>query len=369
MSSRNAARPYWIAFALLATLAYPCWAAHWQDVGNAGASPDKIYVDVDSVADQDGERVVTIMTIYANIHANANNLNQRTNRYTQQIIFDCAKQRFTGLGGVYSMDTKPVWAVAKPADWKDHLTPVPADETSQRIVKLACNSQAINGAPASSNGLEVKKPLVFTGTGFTINREGYVLTNNHVVDGCKNIEIRSGDTAQTAAIVEAVDPKNDLALLKTHIDFKQVASFRSATQATRLGESIGVIGFPLTGLLSAEPKATFGEVSSVAGVNNDYSLLQISAPIQAGNSGSPVLDRSGLVIGIAVSQLSSAIAAKIGSVPQNVNFAIRGELAQIFLSAHGIKFTATEDGDKLETEDIAAVGRGIANLIICQRPQ
>jgi hypothetical protein len=122
---------------------------------------------------------------------------------------------------------------------------------------------------------------------------------------------------------------------------------------------------PLTGILSTEPKATFGQVNSVAGANNDYTLLQISAPVQPGNSGGPVFDASGLVIGVVVSQASMALSSITGSVPQNINFAIRGEFAQIFLTAHGVKFETGWGQRKLETDEIAAVGQRSTVLVAC----
>jgi S1-C subfamily serine protease len=126
-----------------------------------------------------------------------------------------------------------------------------------------------------------------------------------------------------------------------------------------------VIGYPLAGILSSEPKATFGQINSVAGVNNDYTLLQISAPVQPGNSGGPVFDASGLVIGVVVSQASPAMAAAVGNIPQNVNFAVRGEVAQIFLAAHGIKISTNRRWHTRSTEEIAATGQKSTMFVAC----
>src|SRR5262249_12863810 len=155
----------------------------------------------------------------------------------------------------------------------------------------------------------------------------------------KTIIVKGVNSTALPATIDAADPKNDLAVLKiaSGAQIGVPARFRDTSKPARLGESIGVIGYPLTGFLSTEPKATFGQVNSVAGAYNDYTLLQISAPVQPGNSGGPVLDSSGLVIGVVESQASMAVATLAGNVPQNVNFAIRGEVAQIFLAARGIK--------------------------------
>jgi hypothetical protein len=192
------------------------------------------------------------------------------------------------------------------------------DPMSDRIYTLVCAANAAPGTPAPS------KPTGSTGSGIIVDDAGHVLTNNHVVKNCKSITVKAIGSDALAATVNAVDPKNDLAILRTAYGepIGTPARFRSQSKPARLGEETGVIGYPLTGFLSAEPKATFGQISSVAGYNNDYTLLQISAPVQPGNSGGPVLDASGLVIGVVVSQASLALASIVGNAPQNVNFAI-----------------------------------------------
>ena len=200
-----------------------------------------------------------------------------------------------------------------------------------------------------------------------VNSEGNVLTNNHVVNGCKAIDVKAVDSDQIPARIEAIDPKNDLATLKIVSGFGLPAHFCVQTKPAKLGETIGVIGYPLTGFLSAEPKATFGQVNSVASAHKDYTLLQISAPIQGGNSGGPVLDKSGSVIGVVVSQASMVLAAVTGNVPLNVNFAIRGELAQIFMEAHGIKYGTSDRQRKMETDEIAALGQKSTAFVVCTR--
>lgn len=218
---------------------------------------------------------------------------------------------------------------------------------------------------SGSNGLQ--KAKLVTGTGIIINNEGNILTNVHVVNGCKSITVKGYNATAISASIEALDPKNDLAILKTDTIFDEAAVFRPRSKPAKLGENIAVIGYPLTGILSTEPKATFGQVNSVAGINNDYTLLQISAPIQGGNSGGPVLDAAGNVVGIVVSQASLALVAITGAVPQNVNFAIRSEIAQIFMTAHGIKFKTTEHPKKLENDEVAALGEKVAVFIACTR--
>jgi S1-C subfamily serine protease len=186
-----------------------------------------------------------------------------------------------------------------------------------------------------------------------------------VVKDCKSIAVKTVNLDPQPAKVEAVDPKNDLAILKAAAGYGQAVQFRAESNPAKLGESIGVIGYPLTGVLSAEPKVTFGHINSVAGAGNDYTLLQISAPIQPGNSGGPVFDASGNVVGVVVSVLSQAQTPTAAVVPQNVNFAIRGELAQIFMKAHGVRFKVGEHKKQLKTDEIAAAGQRSTALVFC----
>lgn len=219
--------------------------------------------------------------------------------------------------------------------------------------------------PAPTPAPAHPKLRFLTGSGIIVNDEGYILTSAHVVKSCKSIAVKAANIDALSAKLEVIDPKNDLALLKTSAGYGLPAQFRSESKPAKLGETIGVIGYPLTDYLSAEPKATFGQINSVAGLGNDYTLLQISAPIQSGNSGGPVIDTSGNVIAIVVSRLSLDLGSKSGDIPQNVNFAIRGELAQIFMQAHGVKFKVSDHKKELRTDQIAEAGQKSTALVVC----
>lgn len=83
---------------------------------------------------------------------------------------------------------------------------------------------------------------------------------------------------------------------------------------------------------------TAGAISSLSGIKNDSRYLQFSAPVQPGNSGGPMVDANGLIVGVVSGRLNDIEILKAsGSVPQNVNFAIRGDLAQGFLRANGVE--------------------------------
>ena len=525
---------------LSAALTQPCLAARWQALGNDANSLDKVYIDADSVEQQDVFRIVRIMTVYPAPRLNIHNINMDS--HIQLTAFDCEKKMFYGIRMFAYLNGQQVATGPVTADWKTKLFPVPNNPSEQRILSTACslpvtigkkapveappaiqhpaparsplldgenllfappkdfkfgfhsdrngslteyvpNGQTVedwtemltvqvfrdlkenepaaflqkvgtkwlndcpetpkdtiqngkvNGYPVSM--LELKCPNVHatgksettvirvikgkdalysvqhawrtipsdeakdalskttvcdtrdpshpcpsfnslappaqaqpklkftTGSGIVVNDEGYILTNAHVVKNCKSIAVKPLSADALSAHLEAIDPKNDLALIKTTAGCGQPAQFRPESNPAKLGESIGVIGYPLTGILSAEPKATFGQINSVAGPGNDYTLLQISAPIQAGNSGGPVFDTSGNVIAIVVSEASLAMVSKIGNIPQNVNFAIRGEMAQIFMQAHGVRFKVGDHKKKLRTDQIADAGQKSTAFVVC----
>jgi V8-like Glu-specific endopeptidase len=102
----------------------------------------------------------------------------------------------------------------------------------------------------------------------------------------------------------------------------------------------------------------FGHVSSTVGIRGNQSQMQISVPVQRGNSGGPVFDQSGNVIGVVVSKLDALkVAERVGDLPQNVNFAIRGDVVRNFLDANNVVFTASNDTAKLENTEIASRGQ------------
>ena len=125
------------------------------------------------------------------------------------------------------------------------------------------------------------------------------------------------ETNRQASIV-ARDPANDLALLASEFRVGQgeIAAFRTGTPI-RAGDAIAVYGFPLAGTLSSTGNVVSGNVTALAGLGDDVRYFQISAPIQPGNSGGPLLDYSGLVVGIVNSKLNElAFARKTGELPR-----------------------------------------------------
>jgi S1-C subfamily serine protease len=163
-----------------------------------------------------------------------------------------------------------------------------------------------------------------SGTGFFVapNR---VVTNNHVVSGCtKDIEVRYPNGQAYTATISGQDATNDLVLLHTNMSNLSTAAFYPRP---RVGDQVATYGFPRSDILSSSGNCTLGNVTSLSGPRDDTRFLQMSTPVQPGNSGGALLDMSGSVVGVVAAQLS---------VLQNVNFAIQPSMVINFLEAKDV---------------------------------
>ena len=183
--------------------------------------------------------------------------------------------------------------------------------------------------PPSSMTNKDKLQIKGTGTGFIITKDGYILTCHHVIEGTDLINVQVSNETYNARLVRE-DPYNDLALLKIAGNFSAIAF--SNKRSAKMGEEVFTIGYPNPVLQGINAKFTKGEVSSLTGCGDDLRLYQISVPVQPGNSGGPLLDMKGNVMGIIVAVLDAKVAFKItGEIPQNVNYAIKSNYALALL--------------------------------------
>lgn len=202
-----------------------------------------------------------------------------------------------------------------------------------------------------------------TGTGFAV-APGLLVTNQHVVAGCRSLEVVSTDGRRAARVVDS-DELVDLALLRVTGLAGGVAPVRRLG-SVRLGEQAYSFGFPLTGLLSDSGNFTAGTVSSLRGMRDTANQIQISVPVQPGNSGGALADASGSVIGVVVGKLNaSAVARATGDIPQNVNFAVSLQALSDFLGKNNVPFRTVERGAALDTAQLADVMRGFTHRIEC----
>ncbi len=172
------------------------------------------------------------------------------------------------------------------------------------IIKLSRAPPRVSGSTASSS----------SGTGFVISAEGHILTNSHVVSGAKSMTVTfNGETLRASVVRD--DSQNDLAIIK--VDRRSTPLEFRDDGRVRVGDAVMIIGFPLS--------VTTGNVTALSGIKDDVRFMQVSAPVEPGNNGSPVFDESGRVIGIALG---------IGSV-------IKASIAKTLMDANGINFVVS----------------------------
>ena len=240
--------------------------------------------------------------------------------------------------------------------------------------EVVFNGSSIRSSPVS-NSPQAAPPSATSpaargqssGTGFFISSQGHALTNNHVTASCRSITAVLEGRKHPAQVVRR-DERNDLALIRVRTTSPvPFASFRSAP-AIRAGDGVVVAGFPLPSVLQNGLNITQGNVSALAGLGGNTAFLQVTAPVQPGNSGGPLLDLAGNIVGVVVSKLDAARIAQVtGDIPQNVNFAVQGIMARLFLEAGGQQVEERSSSRELRVGDVGDRARTFTFQIECER--
>ncbi len=210
------------------------------------------------------------------------------------------------------------------------------------------------------------------GTAFAINGAGEFLTNYHVVKSCMT-EPRlriAGEWQDSRAI--ASDERNDLAVVRVQSASGVPAlRFRDGS-GIRPADPVVVVGFPYAGLLTKSPQVTTGVVSALAGIRDDSRYVQMTAPVQPGSSGGPLLDSSGNVVGIVSSKLDTMSAAEwtgtsawILTLPENINFAAKSTNAREFLDANHIAYDTASSTTRLDAADVGELAARSVVMVGC----
>lgn len=171
------------------------------------------------------------------------------------------------------------------------------------------------------------------GTGWVV-KGGYIVTNHHVIEGHKEIILIRKDGIKLRASVVADDPANDLVLLKPESIESLPLALPLAEKPARVGEHVFTIGYPLLPIMGVEPKVTDGIISSRTGIGNDPRFYQISVPLQSGNSGGPLLNMRGEVVGVVSAKIDAVRVFKwTGEIPENVSYAVKTLYVRALLSS------------------------------------
>jgi len=177
---------------------------------------------------------------------------------------------------------------------------------------------------------------VSSGSGFAVSSDGHVITNNHVIYGCQRVIIHHKGKSIPATVV-TFDPQHDLALLKG--DFRPSTVLPLSTNSPELLQDVYVAGYPFGRKISTGVKVTKGIISSLTGIGNNFANIQIDAALQPGNSGGPILDDKGNVVGVAVAKLDiKKILKNFGVIPEDTNFGIKTSVVKSILESSNVSF-------------------------------
>lgn len=208
------------------------------------------------------------------------------------------------------------------------------------------------------------------GTGFFISKTGLAVTNHHVVDDCTKIFVETPDGRQAGADLLAIIPRNDLALLKAKLEPKAAVVFRHG-KPPAAGEPILVAGYPTRTLPVIKPQATEGRYGEKTMTFGTGMVFQMDAAVRPGNSGGPVFDSQGRVIGVVVAQVNTpAMFEKTGEVLLDIGFGITNPTVFRFLKSQNAPFERSPAEAAIpprSTEQLFDQARQVLARVICAR--
>ncbi|WP_411904057.1 trypsin-like peptidase domain-containing protein [Methylorubrum thiocyanatum] len=247
--------------------------------------------------------------------------------------------------------------------------PLPAQPVAREAPPVAPPSPppAAVSPPAPAPTVPKAEKGISTGTGFFVDAKGNLITNAHVVKECDKVVVKLNDSKPPRkARVIATDTSNDLALLA--VDDAVGTRFATLRSGTRLGEGVAAFGYPHADVLASSGNFTLGNVTATSGMGDDSRYYQISAPVQQGNSGGPLLDNYGNTVGVVAAKLNVLkMAVASGDFAQNINFAIKASMLSTFLEANQIEIqTGNTTGTKLDPADLADAAKGMSAFVACQ---
>jgi S1-C subfamily serine protease len=298
-------------------------AGAWTRLSGGGGDSKVYSVRLDQVAKLEDHKVAALIRTDL---ASVTMMDGYPVRYVvNAIILDCAQDQLALMAtDEYVAPAGRVWARRYTSSEMAFSPLAPNGYLSQHLAEICTSARDVSDDQQQAQEGGEGGGKVFTGTAWGINK-GYLATAYHVIDGARTIEVYSDGEPVGEAIVVAADPANDLALLK----LKPVAPMRLdilplAERGAGLGRGVFTLGYPAPGVMGQHVKMTAGEVSATSGMQDDARFLQISVPIQGGNSGGPVIAWDGTVVGVVDSSLT-----KFGEkpdpdqTPELVNYAVK----------------------------------------------
>lgn len=203
------------------------------------------------------------------------------------------------------------------------------------------NNGAENGKQPNEN-----KPSrdIGIGTCFAVSPKGHLVTNDHVTRNASQIIVRMSNGELHNAELIKTSPSTDLSLLKINAETSDFLPIMSSRKVKK-GDRVFTIGYPMASTLGIEAKYTEGVISSLSGLHNEPIVYQITVPIQPGNSGGPLVNETGHVVGVITSTASSLeFFEQSGVMPQNINWAVKSDYLTPLLDSYSL-------GEKLDSRN------------------
>lgn len=306
----------------------------WKFISNANDN-SAMYLGTDSVTPGEGKYASAVFLL-SRIDSPPTLPGPKTFA-VQRVVIDCQNRQYV-LGNKAQFDADGAFLRR---DLASDLKPQAIAERTIAAGYLDAACKNLQTASASATPPSLPKPEVAPkekeskgsfGTAW-LSDTGYLITAFHVIEGASQFAIMLPDKTSIRAQIVSVDRANDLAILSAPIPMSAARGLALAKSPAPLGATVFTIGYPHPDMLGIRPKFTSGEISSTAGLADDPRILQISTPVQSGNSGGPLINQAGEVVGVISAKLSAvAVLKNTGDLPQNVNYAVKARYLQGLLS-------------------------------------
>jgi S1-C subfamily serine protease len=239
-------------------------------------------------------------------------------------------------------------------------------EQIKKNKKIAINKE--EKSQDKDKNKEMPEQAGASGSGVFVSSKGIIVTAFHVIENGNKILVRTSKGDYPAKVVSG-DRKNDLALLQlegmnTPLKVAPIAG----SSSVKLGETVFTLGFPNIGVQGFNLKMTKGEISSTTGIQDDPRQFQISVPVQPGNSGGPLFDSKGNVVGIVVAKLNATMMVEhTGDLPQNVNYAVKSAYLLPLLEEYRSEMPSSKDeSDSEKMEEVVSEVRDACVMILVE---
>ena len=252
-------------------------------------------------------------------------------KYNLNLLFDIAHERYLNLRRaakkqvLISKNTHDAGSFL----WTERSVTINAFQKMEMFLERVYLTEINNDS--KPKGLEIDDEEIISassGSGFFVSKEGHIITNFHVIDNCNVVKVNfKGKQVNTK--IFAIDKKNDLAIIQTDINPSKV--FPVSNNDVTLLQDVIVAGYPLGKNISSAIKMHKGSVTALTGYEDNYSNFQTDATINQGNSGGPIIDKYGNVVGIAV-------ATWVEQGVQGIHFGIKSSVLKTFANSKELNF-------------------------------